>query len=179
MVTLPCLVVTMHVTGCAILFLQCCSIFGSVFYIYCCTLFTTLYSTAQLQGNVCTCLKRMQDASRMHVRRVQNACKMHPECTWDASMQVQNLAIKLQQDHALVHQDARCFRNMHEVHLERMQNASGMCAECVWDACKCYLEAELYCNVWINVKNCYKLHFTVILMLPDLLFYRFETTTFS
>ena len=41
------------------------------------------YSTAQLQGNICTHLKRVQDASGIHAGRI-----------WDT----QNLTIKLQQD---------------------------------------------------------------------------------
>ena len=76
-------------------------------------------STAQLQGSG-TCPRRVQNASRMRVRRVwnirqihlehtpdtsgtharyiRNVLKMCPERAWDASMQAQSLLIQLQQN---------------------------------------------------------------------------------
>jgi len=58
----------------------------------------TAYGTAQLQGNICTRLERVQDASAMCVRCIKNVGETHLECTRDASVLVQNLVIKLQQD---------------------------------------------------------------------------------
>jgi len=56
------------------------------------------YGTAQFQGNIRMRLERVKDMPRMCVRRVQNTFETCPERAWDASMQAQNLMIKLQQD---------------------------------------------------------------------------------
>ena len=109
------------------------------------------YGTAQLQGNVLTHLKCVQDTSKMHAEHVWHIHKTRLKRAWNMSTQVQNFAIKLQHDvydyHTLF---AR--RRMHYdpermwAHLECMHNMSGMRAGHVWDACQRYLGAELYCT---------------------------------
>ena len=57
----------------------------------------TSYGNAQVQGNARKCPEHMhmQDTSRMCVKRVWNAYEMRLEHSWDASVLVQNLKIKL------------------------------------------------------------------------------------
>jgi len=55
------------------------------------------YDTAQLQGSIHMHLERVQDMYRMCLRYIRNMWEMCPEGAWDTSVQVQNLAIKLQQ----------------------------------------------------------------------------------
>ena len=70
--------------------------------------------------------------SRTHARHIQNACKnvsgmhaheMHPKCVRDASVQVQNLGIKLQQD----------LINCHALfcHEGCILNVCGTCLGCI------------------------------------------------
>jgi len=86
--------------------------------------------------------------SGMCARWVRNAYEMHIKRARDASVQVQNLAIKLQKDlincHALF-----AKRGMS---LKRVQDASGTCPRCVLDVCKRYLGAELYSTYTTKAK---------------------------
>jgi len=100
-----------------------------------------VYGTAQFQGNVRTRLECMRGTSGTHAEPICNACRMRPEHAQDASVQVQNLAVKLQQD---LGNSGMPFFAGHGMRPECMQYSSGMHAGHVWDMCECYLGAELY-----------------------------------
>ena len=66
----------------------------------------------------------------------------------DASVQGQNLVIKLQQDLCNCHTlFARC-----RVHSEHVRDVTRMHAGCVWDTCERYLGAELYRIRYNNIQ---------------------------
>jgi len=123
----------MHVCNCLVK-----GFFTTKFQVFCHRI--RQYGTAQLQGNVCTRAGCIWDVR-----------KMCPERAREASMQVQNLMIKLQQNvrkcHVLFRQTcetsrmcARHVRNACRMHLECVQDASGMCAN---------VTLELSCTICI------------------------------
>ena len=91
----------------------------------------------------------MQDASEMcvgHVWDVRETCMEHEQ---DASVQAQNLAIKLLQDVRDCHTPfARwgCIQTTCRMCPEHMRDTSEMRAGHIWDACENYFGAELYCS---------------------------------
>jgi len=89
----------------------------------------SLYGTVQLQGNFRTRV-RCTETCPGHVW---DAHEMRPECAWDASMQAQNLTIKLQQD-------VREWYAPFFTRRRRIQDRSGMHAN---------ITLELYIYVYI------------------------------
>ena len=124
-----------------------------------CPLTGCMYGTAQLQGNVHTHLKCVQDTSEMCARHIWNACRMHLGRAWDVSGThtrcVWNMhemrpckcktSIKLQQDVSECHTLLAGWRT----HPEHMRDASGTIAGRTLNTCRmrpseCNLGAELY-----------------------------------
>ena len=123
-----------------------------------------------MQGNVCSCPKNVQDASRTHVRRIRNMREAHSECSWDASMQAQNLVIKLQQNLSNCH----ALFARHGTHPENMQDASGMHVRHILDAFECYLAFEPYRMLpflHTNILDILNVLHTYICTLVDIFYY--------